>query len=132
MEHAEVRYVSGKKFIARNRAHTVTIDLPEGFGGKDEGPTPPEIFMDSLASCVGVYVVGYCNRAGLNTEGLTISVDWKKELKEKPYYIKKIDVKIALPNAEVGSRKEELLSIANSCLIHETLERKPQVNIELA
>ena len=131
MEHIEVKYLGGKKFLAQNRGHAITIDLPVTSGGKDEGVTPPELFIDSIASCVGVYVVAYCNSAGLNTEGLSIKVDWEKETSRKPYYIKKIDIKINLPNAEVGLRKEALLKIAHFCMIHETLKKQPEVNIDL-
>ncbi len=132
MGHTEVKYAGGKKFIAKNRKHTVTIDLPSDFGGSDKGPTPPELFIDAIGSCMGVYIITYCNTVGLNTEGLTIKIDWEKELKEKPAYLKKIDVKIDLPNAEVGVRKEALLKIAHSCLVHQTIKRNPEIHIDLA
>lgn len=131
MESAEVRYSGGKNFKAHNRKHVITIDLPEDSGGKDKGPTPPELFIDSLAACIGVYVIGYCRKTGLDTEGLGIKVAWEKELAERPYRIKKIDVKISLPKADVGARKEALLKVAESCLIHETLKKRPEVGISL-
>jgi len=131
MQQTEIIYQGGKSFLAQNRGHKVVIDLPKDFGGGDEGPTPPELFIDALGSCIGVYVVGYCKSTGLDTEGLTIKIDWEKELKEKPYYIKKIDVKIDLPNAEIGPRKEALLNIAYSCLIHQTIKNQPVIHIDL-
>ena len=132
MEHIEVRYQGGKKFVALNRGHEVIIDLPEGSGGSDHGPTPTEVFIDSIGSCIGVYVVGYCKSVGLNTEGLTIKIDWEKQIKEKPFYIKNIDVKIDLPNADVGLRKKALLNVAHSCLIHQTIKAQSEISINLA
>ncbi|MFC1667286.1 OsmC family protein [Candidatus Omnitrophota bacterium] len=132
MEHTEVKYAGGKKFVAQNRKHAVTIDLPGSSGLGDQGPTPPELFIDSLASCIGVYVIGYCEKTGLATQGLIIKVDWEKELAEKPYYVKRINVEIYLPNADVGAREEALLKIAKSCFIHETIKKQPEINISLA
>ena len=131
MEHAEIRYKGRSKFVAKNRGHEVTIDLPADFGGEDKGPTPPEVFIDALGSCMGVYVIRYCNSAGIDARDLKIKIEWEKELKKQPYYIKKIDVKIDLPNADVGPRKEALLKVAGSCLIHQTIKAQPPVDISL-
>lgn len=131
MEQAEIKYGGGKKFFAQNRQHKVTIDQPEKFGGTEQGPTPTELFIDSIGACVGVYVISYCKATGINAEGLTINVDWEKELKEKPYHIKNIDVRINLPNADVGARKAALLKVAESCLIHQTIKKQTHINISL-
>jgi len=130
MEHTEVKYIDGKKFIAQNRIHSVTIDLPKDLGGKDEGPTPPEVFIDSLGSCIGVYVLGYCKTAGLDPSGMKITLDWEKAV-DKPTRIQKISAKIELPNANAGVRKPALLKVAESCLIHETIKHQPEITIEL-
>ncbi|MFA5340093.1 MAG: OsmC family protein [Candidatus Omnitrophota bacterium] len=130
MEYTEVKYIDGKKFEARNRKHTVIIDLPEESGGNDQGPTPPEIFIDSLGSCIGVYVLGFCKGAGLDAKGMKITLGWEKSA-DKPSRIKSISAKIELPNAEVGARRPALLKVAESCLIHETIKHQPEIAIEL-
>ena len=79
-----------------------------------------------------MYVAGYCQKVGLDTKGLVIRAGWEKEIEEKPYRIKRIEVKIDLPYAEVGKRKEALLKVAKSCLIHETIKNQPEINIDLA
>ncbi|MBU4305829.1 MAG: OsmC family protein [Candidatus Omnitrophica bacterium] len=38
------------------RQATVLVDLPQESGGNDEATNPPQYFLASLASCVGVYV----------------------------------------------------------------------------
>ena len=131
MEHTEIKYVGGKKFIAHNRGHELTIDTPIEFSGGDKGPTPSEIFIDSLGSCIGMYALGYCKSVGINTDGLKIKIEWEKELKTQPYYIKKIDVKIDLPNADIGPRKEALLKVARTCLVHQTIKAQPSIDISL-
>lgn len=66
VEKAEIKYISGMKFEAKNRSHSVIIDQPQASGGEDKGFTPPELFVDSLGSCIGVYVLGFCKNTGLN------------------------------------------------------------------
>ncbi|MDP2981499.1 MAG: OsmC family protein [Candidatus Omnitrophota bacterium] len=130
MEHTEVKYIDGKKFSAQNRKHAVIVDQPEDNGGNDQGPTPPELFVDSLGSCIGVYVLAFCKNTGLNPNGMKIILDWEKA-SDKPARIKNINVKIELPNADVGARKAALLKVAESCMIHETIKHQPEINIEL-
>ncbi len=130
MEHTEIKYIDGKRFSAQNRTHTIIIDQPKEGGGEDKGPTPPEVFVDALGSCIGVYVLAFCKNTGLNPDGMKIVLYWKKAL-DKPTRIKSINVKIDLPNASVGARKATLLKVAESCLIHETIKRQPEITIEL-
>jgi uncharacterized OsmC-like protein len=131
MERAEIKYIGGKKFSAQNRTHTVIIDQPEDSGGQDNGPTPPELFIDSLGSCIGVYVLAFCKNTGVNPDGMKIILDWEKAT-DKPARIKKINARIELPKADVGARKAALLKVAESCLIHETIKHQPEINIELS
>jgi ribosomal protein S12 methylthiotransferase accessory factor len=130
VEKAEIKYIGGMKFEAKNRAHSVIIDQPHTSGGEDKGFTPPELFIDSLGSCIGVYVLGFCKNTGLNPDGMKITLDWEKA-SDKPSRIKNINVKIELPNADVGARKAALLKVAESCLIHETIRHQPEIKMEL-
>jgi uncharacterized OsmC-like protein len=36
--------------------HRLLIDVPAAMGGQDRGPTPPELFVASLGSCVAAFV----------------------------------------------------------------------------
>ena len=131
MERTEVKYQDGKRFVAENWGHKVTIDVPKELGGSDAGPTPPELFIDALGACIGVHVVGFCTSTGINTDGLKIKIDWEKQVKEKPFSIKSINVAIDLPNADVGPRKDALIKVAHSCLIHQTIKAQPKISINL-
>lgn len=130
MGYAEIKYISGKKFSAHNRAHSIIIDQPKEEAGQDEGLTPPELFVDSLGSCIGVYILAFCKNTGLNPAGMKIILEWEKA-DDKPARIKNINAKIELPNADVGLRKAALLKVAESCLIHETIKHQPEINIAL-
>ena len=48
------------------------------------------------------------------------------------HYIEKIKVTIGLPKADIGPRKAALLKVAHSCMIHQTIEKQPEISIDLA
>ncbi len=124
-----VNYQGGMKFAAQCRDHELIIDLPEESRGNDQGPTPPECFLSSLGSCVGVYVAAFCRNSGFDATGMQIRVSAEKV--PHPSRLDKIGVEVFLPNAAAAERKEALLSVAKRCLIHNTLHGNPQVDITL-
>ena len=48
-----VTWQSEDRFDIQIRGHTITVDQPTEIGGDDVGPTPTELFVAGLASCVG-------------------------------------------------------------------------------
>ena len=48
-----VQHEDGDRFQVLVRGHRLVIDQPVADGGTDAGPTPTELFVAGLASCVG-------------------------------------------------------------------------------
>jgi putative redox protein len=124
-----VDYNGKMSFTAQCGSHQLMIDLPLTSGGEDQAATPPQVFLSSLASCVGVYIVSYCNNVGINTAGMKIKISAEKM--HNPDRLDKIKVGVIMPNAELGKRKNAVLAVAKKCLIHNTIHNNPLVDIEL-
>jgi putative redox protein len=57
------RYLGGSKFEVAARGHRVICDQPFENGGSDEGMSPPELLLASLATCAAYYATQYLNHA---------------------------------------------------------------------
>ena len=125
----DVDYLGGMKFSAQCEKHKVIIDLPLGVGGKDEGATPPQLFLMSLASCVGVYVASYCKSAALNCKEMKITI--KAEKVSDPNRLDNIKIEVSLPNEKLEQRHDAVLAAAKKCLLHNTIDHKPKIDITL-
>lgn len=125
MGRLNVKYLEGRSFEATIGNHKILIDLPPASKGKDTGPTPPELFVMSLASCVGMYLVFYCEKAKLDPAGLKIAADYEKTADR----IGKISVEFSLPSAKSEKERREALVWAEKCLIHNTIQHKPEIKI---
>ena len=128
MARLTASYQGGTAFRMECRGHSVNIDQPLDIGGTDAAMTPPELFAASLSACIGHYVAGYCNQAGISTEGLLVESDW--DTAEKPKRIGEISFRITLPGVPEARRKA-VERVASSCLLHATLINSPAVTIEL-
>jgi putative redox protein len=69
-----VEHLGAVQFEIKARQHTIACDQPPENGGFDEGMTPPELFLASLASCAGFYAAQYLRKFKLATEGTLVRV----------------------------------------------------------
>src|SRR5581483_1901371 len=101
----------------------LVIDVPKSIGGKGRGPTPSDLFVASLGSCVAAFVADYCERVGLDTTGLSVDVSFEAEGDpDCPTCLTDLEVVVNLPNAEAGDREEAIRRVAEHCPVHETVE----------
>jgi len=63
-----VNYLGNAQFEAEARGHKIICDQPESNQGDDEGMTPPELLLASLATCSGYYAVQYLKTRKFPTE----------------------------------------------------------------
>ena len=63
-ERVDVTAVSGESYEAVVRGHRIVVDQPADAGGDDSAPTPVELFVASLATCVAYYAGRYLTQPG--------------------------------------------------------------------
>ncbi|MDD4894515.1 MAG: OsmC family protein [Candidatus Omnitrophica bacterium] len=125
MYKVEVTNSRGMLFKARSGNYEFTIDI------KDEGISPPDTLLASLASCMGVYVRKYCESASLKLD--TFSVNAEAELcEDKPMRFKQIMISIDLKGAEFDERrKQAIIEFVKNCPVHNTLKMGPDIDIKI-
>ncbi|TAJ07968.1 MAG: OsmC family peroxiredoxin [Nitrospirae bacterium] len=124
-----VTFKGGTKFTVGSGKHRVVTDQPIEDGGTDEGMSPVELFIGSLASCVGYFVTRYCARHGIPSEGFTIETDWS--MAEQPHRVGSVEMSLHLPTALTQAQQERLLKVAHGCTVHQSLAVPPNVAITL-
>ena len=124
-----VDYEGGDRFRIAVRQHTVTVDQPASDGGEDTAPTPTELFIASLASCVAFYARRFAARHGIPTEGLAVTAEFS--MASHPARVGEITLQLHVP-AELSSEQQaSLLAVTSHCTVHSTLMQPPEVRIEL-
>lgn len=129
MSAITVRYLDGDRFAILSRGHRVTVDQPVADGGSDTAPTPTELFVGSLASCVAFYTRRYLARHGLPFDGLTVNAVYK--VGSRPARVCDVRIDIDLPDGVPQERRSALLAVASHCTVHNTLHDSPDVTISL-
>ncbi|MGZ5293736.1 MAG: OsmC family protein [Actinomycetota bacterium] len=128
MATIEVRHEDGDRFTVAIRGHELTIDQPVRDGGADEGPTPTELFVAGLASCVGFYAGRFLRRHGLDGAGLGVACSWTMA-QDRPARVGTIDLTLQLPDGFPEEQRDRLMAVVEHCTVHNSLVRPPEVRI---
>lgn len=130
MAEMDVGYIDGESYEIAIRGHRVIVDQPADSGGADTAPTPTELFVASLASCVAFYAGKYLTRHGYSRTGLTVSASFEFA-KDRPARVGEIRMRVKVPTDLPESRWPALAAVAGHCTVHNTMNNPPQVSIEL-
>jgi putative redox protein len=109
--------------------HTIAIDVPDGMGGKNRGPMPPQLFIASIGSCVAALVTEYCEHHNIDATGLTVDIEFEKI--SNPTRLTNIRSIVTLPNATVHQKDAAIRRVAERCPVHETIVNMPEMAIEI-
>jgi len=124
-----VAYHGGARYDIISGRHRVVTDQPEEDGGHNAGMSPVELFVGSVAGCVGYFAGQFCARHDISREGLAVDAEW--EMAEGPHRVGTIALAIRLPHRLSPDMKERLLKVAHGCTVHQSFSGAPVVTIQL-
>jgi putative redox protein len=130
MGTVDVRHEGGDRFSIEVRGHRLVVDQPVIDGGEDTAPTPTELFVASLGSCVAFYARRYLTRHQLPTHGLAVTANYTTD--SRPARVDSIELDLTIPVGVSAERRHALLAVVSHCTVHNTLTDPPAVTISLA
>ena len=67
-----IDFPGGARVDAHFEPYTVKTDQPPTGGGDGSAPAPFTLFLASIGTCAGIYVLGFCKQRNLPTDGIRI------------------------------------------------------------
>jgi len=131
---------AGAKVTADVRGHMLTIDQPKAAGGSDEGPTPLEYFLFSLAGCIQSIARIAATQQKIEMRSMNISVDAKlnpagllgKETDDRVGF-QSITVKAQIDADLSDAEKAEFLdAVCERCPLHDNIRLETGVDHTMA
>jgi putative redox protein len=124
-----VRHLDGDRFAIDIRGHTITVDQPVEAAGTDTAPTPTELFIAGLASCVAFYARRYLARHDFSAAGLSVSASY--DIGSPPTRVTRISVQITPPTDLPTARRDAFLAVASHCTVHNSLTQPPHIQVAM-
>ncbi|MFH1454139.1 MAG: OsmC family protein [Armatimonadota bacterium] len=122
-------HIKDQTYKINARGHELITAKPRE--GEDYPISPPELFISSLASCIGIYAVDFLARRGVKTEGLEVEADFEKITEDGKTRLDNIKIKLTLPEKLDEKYSNAFLKVIDACLVHETIRRNPEIKIEV-
>jgi putative redox protein len=115
---------------ARVNAHfgsfTVETDQPP----VASAPSPFEIFLASIGTCAGIFVVGFCRQRNLPTDGIRIVE--RINHSQVTGMVETIGLEIQVPPGFPEKYRDALIHSAELCSVKKHLEKPPKFEITTA
>ena len=123
----KITFPAGKRVNAEYNGFTHQTDQAVISGGEGSAPEPFSLFLSSIGTCAGIYVLGFCQQRGIETDGMEIiqSMNFNSLTR----LIDKINLKIILPKDFPEKYKKAVISSASLCAVKKHLENPPQFEI---
>jgi putative redox protein len=112
------------------RGHEVVVDQPVADGGEDTGPTPTELFVAGLASCVAFYGGRYLARHGIDLDGFVVEGSFEFA-PERPARVGKIAIEVFAPFALPKERWSAFRAVVEHCTVHNSIRVPPEVDLRV-
>jgi putative redox protein len=118
-----IDFPGGSRVDAHFGPFTVVTDQPPAA----TAPSPFEVFLSSIGTCAGIYVLGFCQQRNLPTQGIRIL----ERINHSPVtgMVETIGLEIQVPPEFPEKYRNSLIHSAELCAVKKHLEKPPRFDI---
>ena len=120
----EISFPGNKKVNAHYKGFSIETDQPAAEGGDGSAPEPFDLFLSSLGTCAGIYVVYFCEERNIDTTGLKMSLTFDRN--EQTHLIEKVNIKISLPPGFPKKYRSAGVKTAGLCTVKRNILNPPE------
>jgi putative redox protein len=118
-----IDFPGGSRVDAHFGKFNVATDQPP----ESSAPSPFDLFLSSIGTCAGIYVLGFCQQRNLPSEGIRII----ERIQRNPLHgmVEKIDLEIQIPPSFPEKYRDSLIRSAELCAVKKHIEKPPKFEI---
>ena len=126
----KVVFPGGKRVDAQVDGFTIKTDQGVANGGDGSAPEPFTLFLASMGTCAGIYVLSFCQHRGLDTEGISLSIEPQVDPEKR--LIGNFKISIIVPDAFPQKYHSALVRSAAQCTVAKHVEQAlPEFDVEV-
>jgi putative redox protein len=129
MSTISLSFPGGVIVDATMKGHTVRTDQPIESGGTDTAMSPFDLFLASMAACMGFYALRFCQQRNLPTEGLGLTLEPVRT--EDGKRVETIRTTLQLPGEFPDKYRDAIVRSVDHCAVKRALEEPPEFELEV-
>jgi ribosomal protein S12 methylthiotransferase accessory factor len=122
-----VTFPGGKRVDAQVGRFSIATDQSAEHGGAGSAPEPFTLFLASLATCAGIYVVGFCQARNIPTDGIRLVQRSEGDPKGK---LLRVEIDVHVPRSFPAHYHEQLARAAAACKVKKTMADPPSFEVK--
>jgi ribosomal protein S12 methylthiotransferase accessory factor len=123
-----VTFPGNKKVDASYKDFTIQTDQAIHAGGDGSAPAPFDLFLASIATCGGIYVVYFCEKRNIPLDGIRLVQ--RTERNRETRMITKITIEIELPPDFPEKYREGLIRAVDLCTVKKHMFDPPEFELK--
>ena len=127
MEEIKVTFPGAKRVDAEYKGFRINTDQPVYAGGGGTAPAPFDLFLGSIATCAGFYVLAFCQNRGIRIDQASLVMRMKKSEEKK--MISVISLEIQLPPEFPDKYIKAIIKSVDSCTVKAHMLDPPRFDI---
>lgn len=124
----DVTFPGGLKVDAHLAGHTVHTDQRERHGGGGSASPPFDLFLASIATCMGFYALRFCQQRNIDSAGLHLTLETEKNPDTK--MISVIRTNLRLPEGFPPKYVRAVERSMDQCTVKKHMEEPPRFETE--
>jgi ribosomal protein S12 methylthiotransferase accessory factor len=129
MAELSVTFPGGKRVDALVGNHRISTDQPRVAGGEDSAPAPFSLFLASLGTCAGIYVLGFCQARGIDPTGITLTQ--RSFTDPETRVLRSVDIEVHVPPGFPEQYRDALVRAASGCAVKKAIAAQPEFHVSL-
>ena len=122
-----VSFPGGKRVDAQMGLHRIATDQPRAAGGDDSAPAPFSLFLASIGTCAGIYVLSFCQARGIDPTGITLT---QRSVRDRETgALRAVELDIHVPDTFPSQYRDALVRAASTCAVKKAIAAQPEFRI---
>ena len=124
-----ITFPGGKKVDAELNGTIIRTDQSPHAGGEGSAPEPFALFLASIGTCAGIYVLGFLQARGLPTEGVRI----RQRLDFSPLGagLTGVELEIEVPDSIPAKYHAALVRAADQCAVKKAIQAPLEFDVHV-
>jgi putative redox protein len=123
----KITFPGGKRVDAFYKGFHIETDQPVYQGGEGSAPAPFDLFLVSIGTCAGIYVLSFCQNRNIPTEDLALTMQSERNPDTKR--IERISIDIHLPAEFPAKYTNAVIKSVNGCAVKVYLHNPPVIEV---
>jgi putative redox protein len=120
----KITFPGGSKVDAQYKGFTIKTDQPISGGGDQTAPAPFDMFLASIATCAGIYLLRFVEQRGMAAKDFELSMRTEKDPEKR--MLSKIIIEVKTPDTFPVKYTNALTRAINLCAVKKHMHDPPE------